>query len=120
MLILLPMMAFVSWVLHLFFRRYFVEHLLMLVHFHAFVFCFSLLVLMLSKLLSMAELYSLAAWLKIYAMFLIVYYFYKMLRSTLPQSRVAALSRVSAYGFFYTMFAMLLLTIASLVTVITF
>jgi len=120
MLVLLPLMALVSWLLHLFSKRYFVEHLLMLVHFHAFVFCFSLMALMLSKLLSMTDLDSLAAWLKIYVMFLIVYYFYKMLRSTLPQSRVAALSRVSAYGFFYMMFATLLLTIASLVTVITF
>ncbi len=119
MLILLPLMAFVSWVLHLFSRRYFVEHLLMLVHFHAFVFCFFLLVLALGKLASQVEYFTLASWLKTYACLLVVYYFYKMLRHTLPQSRAAALFRVSIYSFSYILFGAILLVIASLFTAYT-
>lgn len=120
MLVLLPLMAFVSWVLHLFSRRYYVEHLLMLVHFHAFVFFFFLLVLALSKLANLAEMMMLASWLKVYAFLLVFYYFYKMLRNTLTQSRGAALFRVSVYSFSYILFAAILLLAASLFTAFTF
>jgi hypothetical protein len=84
--ILLPLMALVLKVLYPLSKRYYVEHLLFVVHFHAFVFLILSLQILFSRLVSLASLPDALSNLSTFAVFLYLpVYLYKGLRRVYEQ-----------------------------------
>ena len=90
MFIFLPLIAALMFVLYLGSGRYYVEHLLFFVHYHAFFFVCGLAVVVLSRLATLFEGYSAAAWfdgaenvLITVLIFYVPYYLYRAMRTRL-------------------------------------
>ena len=84
--ILLPLMALILKVLYPLSKRYYVEHLLFVVHFHAFVFLILSLQILFSRLVSLASLPEGLSDLSTFAVFLYLpVYLYKGMRRVYEQ-----------------------------------
>ena len=113
LIMLLPLMALVLKILYPLSKRYYVEHLLFVVHFHAFVFLILTLQILFSKLTSLVGLEStVSAVTSVAVTFYIPIYFYKALRNVYRQSWPVTLLKylVLALGYAGGLQAILLLT----------
>jgi Protein of unknown function (DUF3667) len=113
MFVFLPILAFVMWLIYWRPKRYYVEHLLFLVHNHAGVFLVSTLLLLLGQVVSGSGLLALAA----VAYF--AWYFYRALRVCYGQGRGRTVAKLLALAAVYATIggAVLLLALGySLVT----
>ena len=111
MFIFLPLIAAVMFVLYVGSGRYYVEHLLFFVHFHAFFFLGGLAIVILDRSAGLAEGTTLAAWLRFLegtlSFVLVVYvpyYLYRAMRRVYGQSRVVTLVKYSLLGVGYVVF----------------
>jgi hypothetical protein len=95
-------------------RRYYVEHLLFLVHNHAFAFVFIILCWGLATLLPpLRGLIALAAWL--YA----VWYMYRAMRTVYGQRRARTITKLLALSLLYLISAALMFAITAVYSVLT-
>ena len=111
MFIFLPLIAALMFVLYLGSGRYYVEHLLFFVHYHAFFFVCGLAVVVLSRLATLFEGYSAAAWfdgaenvLITALVFYVPYYLYRAMRRVYGQGRWVTLAKFSLLGVGYLVF----------------
>jgi hypothetical protein len=114
MFVFLPLIAFVSYLLHAFSGRYYVEHLLFFVHFHAFVY----LAFIIQGLLSwggewLAAISFVAGLLVLVLVFYFPIYLYKAMRLVFGQRRWLAIPKFVVLSIAY--FACLAITFIGLV-----
>jgi len=109
--IFLPVIALVLKGLYPLSRRYYVEHLLFVIHFHAFVFLALILELLIFELAAIIQFptWPFTAALSLY----IPYYLYRSMRRVYGQSRAATLYKYVLLLFFY-FFSLLLTFLAAL------
>ena len=120
LIVLLPFMALVLKGLYPLSRRYFVEHLLFFVHFHAFFFLILTLQILFSRLAGLVFLpEAIAVLVVVAASFYIPVYLYKGMRHVYAQghfltlTKYAALSIAYTAGFAFTMLGALLFALLS-------
>jgi hypothetical protein len=107
MFIFLPLLAGVMMLMYWRPRHYYVEHLLLFVHNHAFVFLVASLVLLLGKFVPHVPRLDLAI------VLYFAWYMYRSVRVVYQQGRLLTLTKLALLGFFYLVFAALLLAITS-------
>ena len=107
MFIFLPLLAGVMMLMYWRPRHYYVEHLLLFVHNHAFVFLVASLVLLLGKFVPHVPGLDLAI------VLYFAWYMYRSVRVVYQQGRLLTLTKLALLGFFYLVFAALLLAITS-------
>ncbi len=112
MFLFLPLIGVVLYVLYAGSGRYFVEHLLFVVHYHAFFFLGGLVILLLERLTTAAsgagagKVLSFASGATIATFVIYVpYYLYRAMRRVYGQGRIATLAKYSVLGVAYV-FAM--------------
>ena len=100
--ILLPLMAFVLKLLYPLSKRYYVEHLLFVVHFHAFFFLILILQILFSRLSLLAGLPEPAVDVMVFAVSLYIpVYLYKSMRRVYEQGRVMTIAKFLVLMFAY-------------------
>ena len=114
MFVFLPLLAGIMMLLYWRPRRYYVEHLLLLVHNHAFVFLAVMLMWTLSLVLPPLQ-YWFGFALGVY----FVWYMYRSMRLAYGQGRALSSGKLVLLGFFYLVFGALMLTATSLYSAIT-
>jgi hypothetical protein len=112
--IFLPLLAAIMMLMYLRPRHYYVEHLLLFVHNHAFVF----LVLLLAGLVS-ALLQPLAGWISAAVALYIAWYAYRSMRVVYRQGRALTLGKLVFLSFFYLVSGALMIGLVSLYTIFT-
>jgi hypothetical protein len=120
LLVLLPAMAFVLMVLYPLSRRYYVEHLLFVVHFHAFFFLILTLQVLWGRLVATANMPEALGVLPIVATaFYIPVYLHKSMRRVYGQGgfvtflKFMLLTWIYVFGFALVLFASILLAVSS-------
>jgi len=114
LLALLPLLALASKIFYPFSKRYYVEHLLFFIHYHAFLFCLVLAVGFIYLGFKIIDL-KILKWILYYAAFAYaVYYFYRMLRQCFRSERKATLLRLPLYAGGYFIFTSILLILGIL------
>ncbi|HEX9207579.1 MAG TPA: DUF4286 family protein [Steroidobacteraceae bacterium] len=111
MFIFLPLIAAVMFVLYLGSGRYYVEHLLFFVHYHAFFFLAGLLVVLLDRTGAWLQGTAAGAALKVaegivatVLVFYVPYYLYRAMRRVYGQGRIVTLLKYSILGVGYVFF----------------
>ena len=112
--IFLPLLAGVMMLMYWRPRHYYIEHLLLFVHNHAFLF----LLLPLAALLS-ALLRPLAGWISAAAALYIAWYAYRSMRVVYGQGRVLTLGKLVLLSFFYLVSGVLMIGLVSLYSLFT-
>ncbi|HEU4780928.1 MAG TPA: DUF3667 domain-containing protein [Steroidobacteraceae bacterium] len=109
MFIFLPIIAGVMKLLYWRPKRYYVEHLLFLIHNHAFVFLLLIPLVLVARIPYVGEY---AGWLRFAAGLYMVWYIYRGMRNYYVQGRALTLAKYFTLGFAYmiTTFIVLLLT----------
>jgi Protein of unknown function (DUF3667) len=113
MFIFLPLLAGLMMLMYWRPRRYYVEHLLLFVHNHAFVFLVTSVVLLLSKLVPHVPGLNLAIFLYF------AWYMYRSMRVVYQQGRLLTSSKLVLLAFFYLVFASLMLAVTSVYSALT-
>jgi hypothetical protein len=114
MFVFLPLLAGIMALLYWRPRRYYVEHLLLLVHNHAFVFLAVMLLWVLNMLLP-----PLAPWFRFALAVYFVWYMYRSMRVAYGQGGVLTVSKLLVLGFFYLLFGLFTLIVTSLYSALT-
>jgi len=114
MFIFLPLLAGAMMLMYRRPRHYYVEHLLLFLHNHAFVFLLLLLAGFAGALLP-----PLSGWLSAAATLYIAWYAYRSMRTVYRQGRVLTLGKLAVLSFFYMVSGSLMLALVSVYTVFT-
>jgi Protein of unknown function (DUF3667) len=114
MFVFLPLLAAAMKLMYWVPRHYYVEHLLLLVHYHAFVF----LLLPLAWALS-ALLHSAAPWMHLAVGLYIPWYLYRSMRVVYAQGRLLTLAKLTMLSVFYLMSGAVMLVFTSLYSALT-
>jgi len=114
MFIFLPLLAGAMMLMYWRPRHYYVEHLLLFLHNHAFVFLLLLLVGLAAALLP-----PLSGWLSGAATLYIAWYAYRSMRVLYGQGRVLTLGKLVVLSFFYLVSGSLMLALVSVYSVFT-
>jgi hypothetical protein len=111
MFIFLPMIAALMFLLYLGSGRYYIEHLLFFVHYHAFFFLCGLAIVVLSRLGTLLHDYTISDWLGraenllIFVLFFYVpFYLYRAMRTVYGQGRFFTVVKFSLLGVGYLVF----------------
>jgi hypothetical protein len=112
--IFLPLLAGVMMLMYWRPRHYYVEHLLLFVHNHAFLFLLWLLAGLVSALLK-----PLAGWISAAVMLYIAWYAYRSMRVVYGQGRAVTLGKLGLLSFFYLVSGVLMMGVVGLYTVFT-
>ncbi len=112
MFIFLPLLAGLMMLMYWRPRHYYVEHLLLFVHNHAFVFLVAGTLLLLSKFVPRVPGVNLAVFLYF------AWYMYRSMRVVYHQGRLLTVSKLALLAFFYLLFAALMLAVTSLYSVL--
>jgi hypothetical protein len=107
MFLFLPLLAAGMMLMYWRPRHYYVEHLLLFVHNHAFVF-----VLLLLGSLATALLPAAASWVRLAVCLYIPWYVYRSMRTVYGQGRGLTFAKLVALSFFYLATGVLMLTLA--------
>ena len=114
MFLFLPLLAGVMMLMYWWPRHYYVEHLLLLVHNHAFVFLIVPLAWMLSALLPGG-----GSWLRAATVLYIPWYMFRSMRVVYGQGRALTLVKVGAVSLFYLVSGALMLALTVVYSVLT-
>jgi Protein of unknown function (DUF3667) len=114
MFVFLPLLAAAMMLFYWRPRRYYVEHLLFLVHNHAFVFVFIMLAWLLTVLLP-----PIAPAIRIAATLYVIWYVYRAMRTVYGQGRGRTIAKLLAMSFLYAISAALMFTITIVYSVLT-
>ena len=112
--IFLPLLAGVMMLMYWQPRHYYVEHLLLFVHNHAFLFLLLLLAALVSALLK-----PLAAWIGWAVTLYIAWYAYRSMRVVYGQGRALTLGKLVLLSFFYLVSGSLMIALVSVYSVFT-
>ena len=112
MFIFLPLLAGLMMLMYWRPRRYYVEHLLLFVHNHAFVFLVAGTLLLLSKFVPRVPGLKLAIFLYF------AWYMYRSMRVVYHQGRLLTVSKLALLAFFYLLFAGVMIAATSLYSVL--
>ena len=112
MFIFLPLLAGLMMLMYWRPRHYYVEHLLLFVHNHAFVFLVAGTLLLLSQFVPRVPGVNLAVFLYF------AWYMYRSMRVVYHQGRLLTVSKLALLAFFYLLFAALMLAVTSLYSVL--
>ena len=107
MFLFLPLLAGLMMLLYWRPRHYYVEHLLLLLHNHAFVFLVLPLAWGLGALAPFAS-----GWLDFAVFLYLVWYMYRSMRAVYGQSRALTIAKLTAMGFFYFVFGLMMFLLA--------
>jgi Protein of unknown function (DUF3667) len=113
MFIFLPLLAGIMMLMYWRPRHFYVEHLLLFVHNHAFVFLVAILSWGLAKVLPQV----LESWLTFAVLAYLAWYMFRSLRVVYGQGRWLTFAKLALLSFFYLVFGVLMLTITSLYSV---
>ncbi len=116
MFVFLPLLALVMWLLYWRPQRHYVEHLLFLIHNHAFVFLLLALKALLEMIPFVGEhraLLETATWLYM------IWYLYRAMRTVYGQGRMLTLAKYFTIGFAYISAGVLVLLLTALYSAIT-
>ena len=116
MFVFLPLLALVMWLLYWRPQRHYVEHLLFLIHNHAFVFLMLALKALLEMIPFVGEhraLLETATWLYM------IWYLYRAMRTVYGQGRILTLAKYFTIGFAYISAGVLVLLLTALYSAIT-
>jgi hypothetical protein len=116
MFVLLPLLAALMMLLYWRQRRHYVEHLLLLLHNHAFVFL-ALSVLMISAHLILSDTW--AGWLGTGLSFYIIFYLYQSMRCVYGQGRLKTFLKFCALSCAYLVCAVLMFVLTTIYSAIT-
>jgi hypothetical protein len=114
MFVFLPLLAGVMMLMYWRPRHYYVEHLLLFVHNHAFVF----LLLLLAGLVS-ALLHGVSGWVDLAVTLYIAWYAYRSMRVVYGQSRWLTVGKLAVLSFFYLVAGSLMLALTSIYSALT-
>ena len=114
MFLFLPLLAGAMMLMYWWPRHYYVEHLLLFVHNHAFVFLLLLLAGVLSKLLP-----GVSAWADLVVILYIPWYAYRSVRVVYGQGRWLSLGKLVVLSFFYLVAGSLMLALTGLYSALT-
>jgi hypothetical protein len=114
MFIFLPLLAGAMMLMYRWPRHYYIEHLLLFVHNHAFVFLLLLLAGVTSALLPV-----LSGWITAAVTFYIAWYAYRSMRVVYGQGRWLTLAKLAMLSFFYLVSGSLMLALVSVYSVFT-
>jgi hypothetical protein len=114
MFLFLPLLAAVMMLLYWRPRHYYVEHLLLFVHNHAFVFLLLMLAGLASRLLP-----PLADWISAAVALYIACYVYRSMRVVYRQNRSLTLAKLVSLSLFYLLSGSLMLALVSVYSVLT-
>ena len=112
--VFLPLLAGVMMLMYWRPRHYYVEHLLLFVHNHAFLFLLLLLAALVSALLK-----PLAAWISAAVTLYIAWYAYRSMRVVYGQGRALTLGKLVLLSFFYLVSGALMIGLVSVYSVFT-
>jgi hypothetical protein len=112
MFIFLPLLAGLMMLMYWRPRRYYVEHLLLFVHNHAFVFLVAGVLLLLSRFVPRVPGVNLAVFLYF------AWYMYRSMRVVYHQGRLLTASKLALLAFFYLLFAGVMIAATSLYSVL--
>jgi hypothetical protein len=116
MFVFLPVLALVMWLLYWHPQRHYVEHLLFLIHNHAFVFLLLAMMALLEMIPFISEhrgLLETATWLYM------TWYLYRAMRNYYGQGRALTLAKYFTIGFAYISAGVLVLLLTALYSAIT-
>jgi hypothetical protein len=116
MFVLLPLIAALMMLMYWFPRRHYVEHLLLLLHNHAFVFI-TLTVLVLMAHFVASDTW--AGWIGITLSLYMIYYLYKSMRRVYGQGRLETLFKFAMLSFAYVCVAALMLLLTTIYSAAT-
>ncbi len=116
MFVLLPLLAALMLLLYWRQRRHYVEHLLLLLHNHAFVFL-ALTVLMIADRFILSDAW--ARWLSTILSLYMVYYLYQSMRRVYGQGRLKTLLKFCALSFAYLICATLMFLLTTIYSAVT-
>ena len=114
MFLFLPLLAGAMMLMNWRPRHYYVEHLLLFVHNHAFVFLLLLLAGLASALLP-----PLSGWISAAVTLYVAWYAYRSMRVVYGQGRVLTLGKLALLSFFYLVSGSLMLALVSVYSVFT-
>jgi hypothetical protein len=114
MFLFLPLLAGVMMLMYWWPRHYYVEHLLLFVHNHAFVFLLLLLAGVSSALLP-----GVSGWVDLAVTLYIAWYAYRSMQVVYAQSRWLTVGKLVVLSFFYVVAGSLMLALTSLYSVLT-
>ena len=114
MFLFLPLLAGAMMLMYWRPRHYYVEHLLLFVHNHAFVFLLLLLAGLASALLP-----PLSGWISAAVTLYVAWYAYRSMRVVYGQGRVLTLGKLALLSFFYLVSGSLMLALVSVYSVFT-
>jgi hypothetical protein len=112
--VFLPVLAGAMMLLYWRPRHYYVEHLLLLLHNHAFIFLLLVCAGLLSALLTFAS-----GWISAAVTLYIAWYMYRSMRVVYGQGRWLTVGKLALLSFFYLVSGSLMLAVTSLYSVIT-
>ena len=113
MFLFLPLLAAAMMLMYWRPRRYYVEHLLLFVHNHAFVFLLAMLAWLASRLPFVSR------WVGLAVALYIAWYSYRSMRVVYGQGRWLTLSKLVVLSFFYLVSGMLMLVLTSVYSAFT-
>jgi hypothetical protein len=114
MFLFLPLLAGAMMLVYWRPRRYYVEHLLLLVHVHAFVFLLRMLAWALAALL-----FAVATWVQVATWLYIPWYLYRSMRVVYGQGRALTAAKFVLLSFFYLVSGSLMLALTTVYSVLT-
>ncbi len=118
--VLLPFMAFVLKALYPLSRRYFVEHLLFFLHFHAFFFLLLILLILFSGAIALVNIEgTITTLIIVAASFYVPVYLYKGMRRVYQQGRLVTLAKYVTLLFAYAFGASLTMLAAAIFSAAT-
>ena len=107
LIVLLPLMALVLKIFYPLSRRYFVEHLLFVIHYHAFFFLILILQILFARFAALIHIRGLGQLLAVAATFYIPVYLYMAMRRVYGQGRILTFIKYVGLVIAYTLGAML-------------
>ncbi|MGB5626276.1 MAG: hypothetical protein WBM61_11120, partial [Woeseiaceae bacterium] len=107
LIVLLPLMALVLKIFYPLSRRYFVEHLLFVIHYHAFFFLILILQILFARFAALIHIPGLGQLLAVAATFYIPVYLYMAMRRVYGQGRILTFIKYVGLVIAYTLGAML-------------
>ena len=113
MFLFLPLLAAAMWLMYWRPRHYYVEHLLLLVHNHAFVFLIVLIAWPLAALLPVG-----GAWLRTAVVLYIPWYMFRSMRVVYGQARALTLGKLAVLSFFYLVSGAIMLALTVVYSVL--
>jgi uncharacterized protein DUF3667 len=116
MFVFLPLLALIMMLMYWRPKRYYVEHLLFMIHNHAFVFLAATILILLARI---PFLEAITGWLVFAGICYMVWYIYRAMRNVYGQGRALTLAKYSTLVFVYVAMSSIMLVLTVLYSALT-